>query len=204
MDPTRRPNWAAPSVPRLGGREPIGFDAGDNNWYRFVANSPTAQTDPSGTQMIVSGRSSIPTVPQPIGEPQTGDTQSPSIDRDPSLAGRPRHFITPTNPPQLPPAVENIPKGWRINIHPPNEIYPNGHWHLLKPLDDGNWQPVDPKTMKPGPPQDTHIPLPRQSPACPPQTPTIPWWLRLPIMIMPVSPQPPNWGGASYRPPESA
>ena len=28
--------------------DPIGFDAGDNNWYRFVANGPTGQTDPSG------------------------------------------------------------------------------------------------------------------------------------------------------------
>jgi RHS repeat-associated protein len=28
--------------------DPIGFDAGDNNWYRFVANGPTGKTDPSG------------------------------------------------------------------------------------------------------------------------------------------------------------
>jgi RHS repeat-associated protein len=29
-------------------RDPIGFDAGDNNVYRFVGNSPTGRTDPSG------------------------------------------------------------------------------------------------------------------------------------------------------------
>jgi hypothetical protein len=29
-------------------RDPIGFEAGDNNWYRFVANGPTGKTDPSG------------------------------------------------------------------------------------------------------------------------------------------------------------
>ena len=28
--------------------DPIGFAAGDNNWYRFVANGPTGKTDPSG------------------------------------------------------------------------------------------------------------------------------------------------------------
>jgi RHS repeat-associated protein len=28
--------------------DPIGFAAGDNNWYRFVANGPTGSTDPSG------------------------------------------------------------------------------------------------------------------------------------------------------------
>jgi RHS repeat-associated protein len=28
--------------------DPIGFNAGDNNWYRFVANGPTGSTDPSG------------------------------------------------------------------------------------------------------------------------------------------------------------
>jgi len=28
--------------------DPIGFSAGDNNWYRFVANGPTGKVDPSG------------------------------------------------------------------------------------------------------------------------------------------------------------
>ncbi len=28
--------------------DPIGFAAGDNNWYRFVANGPTNEIDPSG------------------------------------------------------------------------------------------------------------------------------------------------------------
>ena len=28
--------------------DPIGFAAGDNNWYRFVGNGPTGSTDPSG------------------------------------------------------------------------------------------------------------------------------------------------------------
>jgi hypothetical protein len=36
------------AVGRLGGWEPLGFEAGDDNWYRFVANEPTGATDPSG------------------------------------------------------------------------------------------------------------------------------------------------------------
>jgi RHS repeat-associated protein len=28
--------------------DPIGFSAGDNNWYRFVGNGPTGRTDPTG------------------------------------------------------------------------------------------------------------------------------------------------------------
>jgi len=29
-------------------RDPIGFKAGDNNWYRFVGNTPTSKSDPTG------------------------------------------------------------------------------------------------------------------------------------------------------------
>jgi RHS repeat-associated protein len=36
------------SMGRFIQRDPIGFDAGDNNWYRFVGNGPTGKTDPSG------------------------------------------------------------------------------------------------------------------------------------------------------------
>ena len=42
------PSGAAFAIGRLGGWEPLGFEAGDNNWYRFVANGPTGKTDPSG------------------------------------------------------------------------------------------------------------------------------------------------------------
>lgn len=36
------------AVGPFAGFEPLGFEAGDNNWYRFVANGPTGSTDPSG------------------------------------------------------------------------------------------------------------------------------------------------------------
>ena len=37
--------------PRLGRfiqRDPLGFEAGDTNWYRFVGNEPNGNVDPSG------------------------------------------------------------------------------------------------------------------------------------------------------------
>ncbi len=42
------------AVGRLTGCEPLGFEAGDNNWYRFVANGPTGKTDPSGSDWLDS------------------------------------------------------------------------------------------------------------------------------------------------------
>jgi len=36
------------SLGRFIERDPIGFEAGDNNWYRFVGNSPLALVDPWG------------------------------------------------------------------------------------------------------------------------------------------------------------
>ena len=39
---------AALAVGRFAGWEPLGFEAGDENWYRFVANAPTERTDASG------------------------------------------------------------------------------------------------------------------------------------------------------------
>jgi|APCry1669189000_1035189.scaffolds.fasta_scaffold65938_2 hypothetical protein len=44
----KEPSGAAYAVGRLTGCEPLGFEAGDNNWYRFVANGPAGKTDPSG------------------------------------------------------------------------------------------------------------------------------------------------------------
>jgi RHS repeat-associated protein len=44
--------------------DPLGFAAGDNNWYRFVGNSPTGKTDPSGLrQWPVASRNAWPSLP---------------------------------------------------------------------------------------------------------------------------------------------
>ena len=44
----RNSSKAALAVGRFAGWEPLGFEAGDENWYRFVENAPTAKTDSSG------------------------------------------------------------------------------------------------------------------------------------------------------------
>jgi RHS repeat-associated protein len=38
----------SPSLGRFIELDPIGFSAGDNNWYRFVGNGPVGSVDPSG------------------------------------------------------------------------------------------------------------------------------------------------------------
>ena len=50
--------------------DPIGFAAGDNNWYRFVGNGPTNALDPHGTAShyctcVCSGASSVTPTPFP-------------------------------------------------------------------------------------------------------------------------------------------
>ncbi len=67
-------------------------------------------------------------------------------------------FEAPTNPPQLPPS--NIPQGTRIFRGKPTEQYPYGYWKIEK-FDGHGWQRLDPRTLKPGPHRDTHIPFPR-------------------------------------------
>jgi len=42
------------AVGRFAGWEPLGFEAGDNNWYRFVANNPVLDTDPTGRFIYLS------------------------------------------------------------------------------------------------------------------------------------------------------
>jgi hypothetical protein len=38
---------------RFNDRDPIGFEAGDGNWYRFVANGPTQGQDSSGLTQVI-------------------------------------------------------------------------------------------------------------------------------------------------------
>ncbi len=49
--------WYDPVVGRWISEDPIGFEAGDSNLYRYVGNGPTIATDPSGLQeaVVVAG-----------------------------------------------------------------------------------------------------------------------------------------------------
>jgi RHS repeat-associated protein len=44
--------WYDPNVGRWLSEDPIGFVAGDPNLYRYVGNSPTSKTDPSGLTWV--------------------------------------------------------------------------------------------------------------------------------------------------------
>jgi RHS repeat-associated protein len=50
-----------PALGRFSERDPIGFEAGDGNWYRFVANGPTGKTDPLGLQYLSGDQYRTPT-----------------------------------------------------------------------------------------------------------------------------------------------
>src|SRR5262249_47908031 len=45
-----RARYYDPTTQRWLSQDPLGFDAGDSNLYRYVNNGPTAATDPSGFQ----------------------------------------------------------------------------------------------------------------------------------------------------------
>ena len=56
-----------PSPARFISEDPLGFDAGDSNLYRYVFNSPTHYTDPTGEQVFIPNIGPItPTIPKPI------------------------------------------------------------------------------------------------------------------------------------------
>jgi RHS repeat-associated protein len=63
------------SLGRFIERDPIGFEAEDNNWYRFVRNGPRDQADPLGTCPIHDGGlGHVPTLPLTSWTPSPGGT----------------------------------------------------------------------------------------------------------------------------------
>ena len=74
--------WYDSTVGRWLSQDPSGFVAGDANLYRYVGNSPTSATDPSGLGLVdwldwgsdmVNGYSSV--TRQPAGQPEVALTQ---------------------------------------------------------------------------------------------------------------------------------
>ena len=88
-------------------------------------------------------------------------TLLPEVNRRLGRQGEPKlspKYKPPTNPPQLPP--DELPTGLELRVMRPTLSYPNGYWVLEKPMPQGGSQKINPRTMKPGPEWDTHIPLP--------------------------------------------
>jgi len=50
-----RARWYDPATGRWLSQDPIGFEAGDANLYRYVGNGPTGATDPSGLDERIVG-----------------------------------------------------------------------------------------------------------------------------------------------------
>jgi RHS repeat-associated protein len=63
------------SMGRFIQRDPIGFDAGDNNVYRFVGNGPTGKTDPTG---LIEIDDDFMGIPIDVWLPPPPSPQSPS------------------------------------------------------------------------------------------------------------------------------
>ena len=80
----RDSSGAARAVGRFAGWEPLGFEAGDNNWYRFVANGPTDKTDPSGhivwVPVIIGIGLGVFWTTNPANAPAVGDPAYPPDD----------------------------------------------------------------------------------------------------------------------------
>lgn len=163
---------------RFVAEDPIEFDGGSVNLHAYVGNEPTGWRDPTGLAVIPirpgdpcylspSGRKdplrrllwylrcTPVVVPDLLPIPIPTAPLPPTVGRGPRS---PRNFEPLTNAPQMPP--KSIPPGWRVREMPPTSDYPDGYWRLEKPMRDGGWQGINPKTMKPGPPGETHVPYP--------------------------------------------
>jgi RHS repeat-associated protein len=117
--------WYDATAGRWISQDPLGFDAGDSNLYRYVNNSPTNATDPSGHYLIAEGSNFLwnEIVPElkAIGvtsiQHRYGDSSS--------------HYILAADPEEIKIAKLQHPTSWwvtsgyidRLNNEGPNRLF---------------------------------------------------------------------------------
>jgi RHS repeat-associated protein len=90
-----RARYYDPKVGRWTSQDPLGFAAGDANLYRYVGNSPTNATDPSGLRRWDDQLKQLTQKPKDPTQPanSSGGATTPS---SPGQSGRPS--MTPSSP----------------------------------------------------------------------------------------------------------
>jgi len=170
-----RGRWAAQAIAATEAEAAIAASAGPGatrtwgSWLlgRKAPGKPGPQGNrapATSSEPAYGGEHPEPWTPQ-VGSSQSGGspvsgpgTGAGAGSNAPNSGAKPTpKFQPPTNPPQLPPST--IPSGTRIFRGKPTEQFPSGYWKIEK-FDGKGWQRLDPRTMKPGPHPDTHIPLP--------------------------------------------
>ena len=142
--------------PRLGRfieRDPLGFEAGDNNWYRFVGNAPTGRNDPYGkcdevgTQSCTDAPRVPPSatpwvddtpivLPVPAGYPRPSTGDGPPVTLPSPASGflLPDAQVTRAFPVPFPQGFDQLP---RVHIPPEDIQLFSEEWLLQKISESG-------------------------------------------------------------------